>query len=116
MTSYFLVNGYLREIGSHVRNMQHAVNELDDLVRFQQQELEIDERADAVALAPAAGEIRFERVRFAYKNQPEPIYDDFSLRIAAGERVGPGRALGQRQEHLRQAGATALRHRGGAAS
>ena len=87
MTSYFLVNGYLREIGMHVRNMQQAVNELDDLVRFERQEVESIDRATAIELKPSAGEIVFDRVTFRYGNQPKPIYDDFSLRIAPGERV-----------------------------
>src|SRR3546814_19285509 len=34
MTSYFVVNGDLREVGAHVRNLQQAVNELEELVRF----------------------------------------------------------------------------------
>jgi ATP-binding cassette subfamily B protein len=33
------------------------------------------------------GEIVFDRVTFRYANQPSPLYSDFSLRIAPGERV-----------------------------
>jgi ATP-binding cassette, subfamily B, bacterial len=87
MTSYFVVNGYLREVGAHVRNLQQAVNELEDLVLFERRVPEIVERAGAVALMPTAGRIALERVTFTYGNQPKPIYADFSLTIAAGERV-----------------------------
>src|SRR3546814_7851694 len=44
MTSYFVVNGYLREVGAHVRNLQQAVNELEDLVLFQRRVPKIVER------------------------------------------------------------------------
>jgi ATP-binding cassette subfamily B protein len=87
MTSYFLINGYLRQIGEHVRHLQQAVNELEDLVRFQQREPRIVERKDATALRAASGTIAFDRVTFAYGEQARPIYADFSLEIAAGERI-----------------------------
>src|SRR3546814_7030258 len=50
MTSYFVVNGYLREVGAHVRNLQQAVNELEDLVLFQRRVPKIVERLGAVPL------------------------------------------------------------------
>ena len=37
--------------------------------------------------AVAGGAIRFERVRFHYGNHAEPLFDDLSVTIAAGERV-----------------------------
>src|SRR3546814_15062239 len=55
MTSYFVVNGYLREVGAHVRNLQQAVNELEDLVLFQRRVPEIVERVGAVPLPPHGG-------------------------------------------------------------
>jgi len=88
MTSYFVVNGYLREIGMHVRNLQKAVNELDDIVRFDGLPLGVADRPGARPLIPAAGQIVFDDVTFRYGNQPKPLYQDFSLHIAPGERVG----------------------------
>ena len=87
MTSYFVIHGYLREIGQHVRNMQKAINEIEDLVGFERQPFEIADRADAVCLVAGEGSIAFDRVTFRYGNQQKPIYADFSLEIAAGERV-----------------------------
>jgi ATP-binding cassette subfamily B protein len=87
MTSFFLVSGYLREIGMHVRHLQRAVNDMDDIVRFDRLPFGVVDRPDAVPLVAARGEIAFERVTFAYGNQAAPIYDGFSLRIAPGERV-----------------------------
>ena len=87
MTSYFVVNGYLREVGMHVRNLQQAVNEIEDLVRFRRQDLGVSDRRGAVAFQPKRGRIDIQRVTFTYGNQEKPIYSDFSLGIAAGERV-----------------------------
>src|SRR3546814_5061953 len=87
MTSYFVVNGYLREVGAHVRDLQQAVNELEDLVLFQRRVPKIVERLGAVPLQPTGGRIEMERVTFTYGNQRKPLYADFSLAIAAGERV-----------------------------
>jgi ATP-binding cassette, subfamily B, bacterial len=87
MTSYFLVNGYLRQIGEHVRHLQQAVNELEDLVRFEQRALRIVERVDAKPLHATTGKIAFDGVTFAYGDQGRPIYADFALEIAAGERI-----------------------------
>ena len=87
MTSYFVVNGYLREVGMHVRNLQQAVNEIEDLVRFRRQAPGVSDRPGARALRAASGRIEFDRVTFAYGREAPALYDDFSLRIAAGERV-----------------------------
>ena len=87
VTSYFLINGYLREIGTHVRTIQQAVNELDDLVRFDRQALDVVDLAGAQPLVPGSGEIRFEAVTFGYRGQAAPLYAGFSLTIAAGERI-----------------------------
>jgi hypothetical protein len=34
LTTYFIINGQLRNIGWQVRNLQRAANELDDLVEI----------------------------------------------------------------------------------
>ena len=87
MTSYFVIHGYLRETGQHVRNMQKAINEIEDLVGFQNQPIAVADRPSAQLLKTNGGAITFDKVTFRYGNQATPIYDDFSLRIGAGERV-----------------------------
>jgi ATP-binding cassette subfamily B protein len=46
----------------------------------------VEERADAVVLPPARGEIRFDRVRFGY-TASAPVLDDLTLTVAPGEVV-----------------------------
>src|SRR3546814_17942921 len=88
MTSYFVVNGYLREVGAHVRNLQQAVNELEDLVLFQRRVPKIGERLGAVPLQPTGGRIAMERVTFPVGNPRKTPYDDFLLAFRRGVR-GP---------------------------
>ena len=88
LTSYFIVHGYLRDIGQHVRNLQRSANEMEEMVEFHSQPLGVIDRADAKPIHVRKGEILYDRVTFCYKSQTEPLFQDFSLRIGAGERVG----------------------------
>lgn len=47
----------------------------------------IEDRADAVPLRVPQGEIRFEHVGFSY-GSGRPVFDDFTLTIRPGEKVG----------------------------
>ncbi len=87
LTSYFLVNGRLREVGMHVRNLQRGVNEIEDLIVFERTPLEVADRPDATDLDAPYGTIQFDHVTFGYDNRVEPLYRDFRLAIASGERV-----------------------------
>jgi len=88
LTSYFIVHGYLRDIGQHVRNLQRSANEMEEMVQFHSQPLGVVDHADAKPIHVRDGEIVYDRVTFRYAAQAEPLFADFSLRIPAGERVG----------------------------
>jgi ATP-binding cassette, subfamily B, bacterial len=88
LTSYFIVHGYLRDIGQHVRNLQRSANEMEEMVEFQSQPLGVVDRANAKAIHVKEGEILYDQVTFRYGAQGEPLFWNFSLRIEAGERVG----------------------------
>ncbi len=87
ITSYFLVNGYLRDLGMHIRHFQRALDEMRDIVLFDRMPFGVADRPGAGELRAPHGAIAFEAVTFAYANQREPVYRDFSLAIAPGERV-----------------------------
>ncbi len=87
LTTYFIINGQLRNIGWQVRNLQRAANELDDLVEISHTPPQVQDAPGATELTVGAGEIRFEHVTFRYANQPAPVLQDFDLRIAPGEKV-----------------------------
>ncbi len=88
LTSYFIVHGYLRDIGQHVRNLQRSANEMEEMVHFYSQPLGVMDGENAKPIRVGAGEIFFDRVTFRYAGQTDPLFRDFSLRIRAGERVG----------------------------
>ena len=88
LTSYAVVHGYLRDVGQHVHNLQRSVNDMEELVAMHAQPYGVPDRKGATAMVVTAGEIAFEHVTFHYGGHAEPLYRDFSLTIAAGEKVG----------------------------
>jgi ATP-binding cassette subfamily B protein len=88
LTSYFIVHGYLRDVGQHVRNLQRSANEMEEMVDFHSQPLGVMDRVDAKPIRVRRGEIFYDRVTFCYTAQTEPLFQEFTIRIDAGERVG----------------------------
>ncbi|HEX4773729.1 MAG TPA: ABC transporter ATP-binding protein [Bryobacteraceae bacterium] len=88
LTSYFIVHGYLRDVGQHVANLQRSVNEMEEMVGLQSEPLGIADRPKAPALQVSEGAIEFDRVSFTYGQCVTPLFTDFSVRIEPGERVG----------------------------
>jgi ATP-binding cassette subfamily B protein len=88
LTAYFIVLGYLRDIGYHIANLQRGINEMEELVALHDQPLGVVDATNAVPIHIQGGAIAFDRVGFHYGPHLAPLFQDFSLRIAAGERVG----------------------------
>ncbi len=88
LTSYFIIHGYLRDVGQHVANLQRSINEMEEMVSLQAEPLGVADRSRARALRVGQGEIVFDRVSFTYGRQVGALFNDFSLRIEPGERVG----------------------------
>jgi ATP-binding cassette subfamily B protein len=88
LTSYFIVHGYLRDVGQHVANLQRSVNEMEDLVEMHVLPLGVADRPGAGPIHIGKGEVVFDRITFRYGAHSEPLFRDFTLRIEAGERVG----------------------------
>jgi ATP-binding cassette, subfamily B, bacterial len=88
LTTYFVVHGYLRDIGQHVHHLQRAVNEMEELVQLHAEPLGVADSPGARPLRIDAGEVRFDHVTFCYAGQHTPLYRDLNVRIAPGERIG----------------------------
>ena len=88
LTTYFVVHGYLRDIGQQINRLQRGVNEMVELVTLEAEPLGIADRPDARPLVVAAGALRFERVTFHYAGHAAPLYRDLDVVIPAGQRVG----------------------------
>ncbi|MBU0800493.1 MAG: ABC transporter ATP-binding protein/permease [Alphaproteobacteria bacterium] len=91
ITCFFLIGGYLRDVGQHISNLQKAVSEMEDAVLFWLREDEVSDAPDARPFVPGPvgkrGAISFDGVRFSYQGQTKAIYEDFTLRIAPGEKI-----------------------------
>jgi ATP-binding cassette, subfamily B, bacterial len=88
LTSFFVLQGYLRDIGQHVRNLQRSINDMEELVAMYDQPLGIEDKPGATPIEIGEGRVTFERVSFHYGSHSLPLYRDLSVAIAAGERVG----------------------------
>lgn len=88
LTMFFMLQGYLRDVGMHIRNLQRSVNDMEELVAMGRQPLGVADRPGARAINIREGEIRFEDVTFRYGAHNTALYQNFSARIAPGERVG----------------------------
>jgi len=92
VTAFLLMNGYLRDLGESIRMLQRGLADIEDVARYATLSPQVADAPGAPDIHPLEGEIVFDHVTFAYKSSPAPIYQDFSLRIAPGERlalVGP---------------------------
>ncbi len=88
LTTIFLVQGYLRDVGQHISNVQRSVNEAEELVAIHTEPLGIADAPHAADLVMPHGAIRFEHVRFRYAGSDRMLFDRLDLEIRAGERVG----------------------------
>jgi ATP-binding cassette subfamily B protein len=88
LTAYLVIHGYLRDVGWYVRDLQHAVNEMEEMVAIGGHPFGVADRAGAGPIAITGGRIDFERVRFHYAGHEHPLYDDLDVTIRAGEQVG----------------------------
>ena len=88
LTSFFVLQGYLRDLGRDVANLQRSVNDLEELVDLHAEPLGVEDRADARPIRVSEGRIAFEGVRFHYGEHATPLFDGLSLAIEPGERVG----------------------------
>ena len=96
ITTFFIIGGYLRDIGMHISHLQRSASEMEDIVSFWKRTDDVVDAAGAVDIAVRPGRhqdmVVFDRVGFAYPTSDKLIYKDMSLKIAAGEKlalVGP---------------------------
>lgn len=88
LTSYLVIHSYLRDIGMHVHNLQRSLNELEELVEIHHQKVGVSDAPQAVPAKVEDGTIAFDNVTFHYGGHAKPLYENLSVTIPAGERVG----------------------------
>jgi len=88
LTMFFVVQGYLRDVGYHLSNLQRAVNEMEELVGMFTTPIGVADPVGARPIAIGKGRIEFARVTFRYGGHHDPLFRDLSVTIRAGEQVG----------------------------
>ncbi|MGX1105663.1 MULTISPECIES: ABC transporter ATP-binding protein [Bradyrhizobium] len=88
LTSYYIIHAYLRDVGMHINNLQRSVNDMEELVQIHGEPLGIVDADDAGTIDIQGGRIVFDDVTFHYGGHRRPLYDELSVDIDAGERVG----------------------------
>lgn len=84
-----MLDGYLRQIGNHVRSLQKAVNDAEELV-----ELMLVTPEQEVAKTPAhtlparAAALAFAYVNYGYVGASTPLFTGLNVAIPAGQKVG----------------------------
>jgi len=87
IAAFLLMNGYLRNIGENVRNVQKGLDDVESVAAWMREPPQVADRENAPEFRPGRGEIVLDRVTFGYAGQGSPLYEDFTLTIAPGERV-----------------------------
>lgn len=96
ITTFFIIGGYLRDIGQHIAHLQRSVSDMEDAIEFWLRE---DDVVDVAGAKPLVIEgknrkdmIVFDDIAFRYPSSDRDIYKDMSVTVKAGEKlalVGP---------------------------
>lgn len=87
LTSFFVILGYLRNLGETIQMLQRGYADIEDVVAYMAQVPQIEDTPGALESSAKSGAIRFDHVSFRYRGQQEPLFRDLSLTIAPGETV-----------------------------
>lgn len=88
LSTQLLISGYLRDIGQHVRSAQQAIHEMEDVALYSEMEPHVGDIPGAAALRVEEGSISFDEVTFGYAGTGQKLYENFSLEIRPGEKIG----------------------------
>ena len=87
ITSFIVMAGYMRNFSEITRMLQKGLDDTLDVATYMRTEPQLRDAAGAPAFRGELGEIVFDHVTFGYEAQAYPLYENFSLVVAPGERV-----------------------------
>ncbi len=87
ITSFLVMNGYLRNIGDNLRMAQRGLADIEDVAVYARTPPQVADAPTALEFAGPSGEIVFEEVTFSYRGSGRDLYSRFNLTIAPGERI-----------------------------
>ena len=87
ITSFIVMAGYMRNFSEITRMLQKGLDDMVDVATYMRTEPQLADREGAKPFRGELGELVFDRVTFGYENAARPLYQDFTLVVAPGERV-----------------------------
>lgn len=87
ITSFIVMAGYMRNFNEITRMLQKGLDDIADVAGYMETEPQLADHPQAEPFRGQLGQIAFDRVTFGYANQPQPLYQRFTLVVAPGERV-----------------------------
>ena len=109
LTTFFVIQGYLREVGMHIRNLQRSVNDMEELVDFHAEPLGVVDRADARPIEIVGGNVDLRPRDLPLRQSRDAALPGFLGRDRGGREGRTGRPLRLRQDDVRQADPAPLR-------
>ena len=88
LTTTFVLGGRVRQVGDHIRQLQRASSEFADVVDIHKRQPQIADPATPASLLTKKGRVEFDDVTFSYGEASTPIYNNFSIDIKPGEKIG----------------------------
>jgi ATP-binding cassette subfamily B protein len=79
--------GYMFDIGNNVRTYLRAAAHAEEMIELLGTPQDVADAPDAKAIIVSKGEVVLDRVTFAYEQQPNPVFKDFSCVIRPGEKI-----------------------------
>lgn len=88
LTSFFVLQAYLQDVGMHIRNLQRSVNDMEELVAMDGQAYGIADKANSTPIRIGKGAVSFDNITFRYGGHATALYKNFSVEIRSGEKIG----------------------------
>ena len=84
-----VLDGYLRQIGNDVRQLQKSINDAEELVDLMAAKTEQEViRLPRVNLPARAAALAFDHVHYGYVGASRPLFTNLNVSIPAGQKVG----------------------------
>ena len=78
----------LYEVNQTVRSAIKVIGEASPMLDILNSEIEIKDPKNPQPLTVTKGQVSFKKITFQYEDATEPLFDNFSLTITPGERIG----------------------------
>ena len=87
ITAFLVMAGYLRTVGENIRMLQKGLADVEDVAGYSHTPPQVADQSGSPDFVGLDGVIVFEGVTFGYGEGSPLIYQDFNLRVRAGERI-----------------------------